>query len=80
MTANDFALDASKSFEENFEAFLAGLESVDKDMAAILHANADTLAKIVREGERDSNARATFNAEIAKALDTLVASPARSDT
>ena len=79
MSTNDFALDASKTFEENFEAFLAGLESVDREMAAILHANADTLAKIVRDGERDLNARATLNAEIAKALDSLVAPPASSD-
>lgn len=78
MSTNDFALDASKTFEENFEAFLAGLGSVDREMAAILHANADTLAKIVRDGERDLNARATFNAEIAKALDSLVAPAASS--
>jgi hypothetical protein len=43
------------------------LDGVDAQMAKILRANAALLAKIVREGERDSNARAAFNAEIAKA-------------
>jgi hypothetical protein len=38
-------------------------------MAASLRANANALAKVVRDGERDSNARAAFNTEIAKALD-----------
>ena len=48
-------------------------------MAAILRANADALAKVVRDGERDANARVAFNNEIAKALDALVASPTTSD-
>ncbi|WP_375762461.1 hypothetical protein ACE10W_37170 [Bradyrhizobium sp. B025] len=78
MTAGGFAFDASKSFDGNFDVFLAELESIDKGLATILRANADLLAEVVHNGERDSNARVTFNAEIAKALDGLVA-PATSD-
>jgi hypothetical protein len=78
MTAKGFALDASKSFDDNFDAFLAELESVDKEMAAILRANSDLLAEVVHNGGRDSNARAAFHTEIAKALDALVA-PATGD-
>ncbi len=55
MTAGAFPFDASKSFDDNFEALLGELEAVDKDMAAILRANAGALAKVVRDGERDSN-------------------------
>lgn len=78
MTASSFAFDATKSFDDNFEALLVELESVDKEMAAILRANAPALAKVVRDGERDSSARAAFNTEVAKALDTLVV-PATGD-
>jgi hypothetical protein len=76
MSTKGFTFDASKSFDDNFEAFLVELESVDKEMAAILRANVRVLAKVVRDGERDSNARAAFNTEVAKALDALVAPPA----
>lgn len=76
MATKDFAFDASKSFDSNFELFLAEIGSVDKELAAILRVNANELAKVVRDGERDSNARAAFNTEIAKALDALVAPPA----
>lgn len=73
MTTASFTFDGSKSFDENFEAFLTELESVDKEMAAIPRSNAAALANVVRDGERDANARAAFNTEIAKALDALVA-------
>lgn len=73
MTTASFAFDGSKSFEENFEALLTELKGVDEEMADILRSNAASLAKVVRDGERDANARAAFNAEIAKALDALVA-------
>ena len=73
MTA-EFRFDATKSFEENFAAFLDVLDNVDEQMAAILRANAPALMAIVRDGERDASARAAFNAAIATALDTL-ASP-----
>lgn len=79
MTAGSFAFDGTKSFHDNFQAFLAELEAIDEEMAAILRANADALAKVVRDGERDSNARTAFNAEIAKALDALVAPAADND-
>jgi hypothetical protein len=79
MASKGFAFDASKSFDSNFESFLTELASVDKEMAAILRANADALAKVVRNGERVANARAAFNTEIATALDALVISPAKSD-
>lgn len=76
MATKDFEFDASKLFDENFEAFLSELETADRELAAILRANASGLAKVVRDGERDSNARTAFNTEIAKALDALVAPPA----
>lgn len=78
MMTKSIVFDASKSFAENFELFLADLEAVDKELAAIARANAGALAKVVQNGERDSNARAAFNTEIAKALDALVAPPANS--
>ncbi len=79
VATNDFAFDALKPFDDNFESFLTELESIDEAMAAVLRANADLLTEVVHNGERDSNARAAFNVEIAKALDALVA-PAVSDT
>lgn len=72
MTAG-FEFDGTKSFDENFDAFLDFLKNVDEDMAGILRANVPTLAMIVRDGERDANARAAFNAAIANALDALAA-------
>ena len=78
MTDRGRAFDALKSFGDNFDAFLAELKSVDREMADILRTNADLLAEVVHNGERDSNARAAFNTEIAKALDAFVA-PATDD-
>lgn len=69
----EFKFDGTKSFDENFAAFLDALDGIDKEMAAILRANAPALAAIVRDGERDASARATFNAAIATALDALAA-------
>ncbi len=66
--------DGSKSFAENFESLLTALDGVDAEMAKILRTNTALLGKIVKEGERDPNARAAFNAEISKALDALVES------
>jgi hypothetical protein len=73
VTTTSFAFAGSKSFDENFEALLTELESVDKEMAAILRSSTAALAKVVRDGERDAIARAAFNTEIATALDALVA-------
>ena len=78
MAAKGFSFDTSKSFGDNFDAFLAELESVDKELVAVLRANADLLAEVVHNGERDPIARAKLNAEIAKALDALVV-PAAGD-
>lgn len=64
--------DETKSFSENCRAFLASLEKVDADMAAILRDNWDALVAVVRDGERDSTARGNFNAAVALALDLLV--------
>lgn len=69
----EFKFDGTKSFDENFAAFLDVLDGVDTEMAAILRANASALAVIVREGERDTSARAAFNTAIATALDALAA-------
>ena len=69
----DFAFDASQSFEQNLERFLAERESADPELAAILRANIDKLRAIVVGGERDTRARATFNAAIEEALESLIA-------
>jgi hypothetical protein len=66
--------DGSKSFAENFELLLAVLDGIDAEMAKILRASTALLAKIVKDGERDPNARAAFNAAIAKALDAVAES------
>jgi hypothetical protein len=68
-----FRFDDSNTFEANWSAFMVELEAVDAGMAAILAANKDKLAAIVRQGERNSQARSTFNAAIVAALDVLVA-------
>jgi hypothetical protein len=69
----EFKFDGTKSFEENFAAFLDALDGIDKEMAAILRANAPALEPVVRNGERDPSARAKFNSAIASALDALAA-------
>jgi hypothetical protein len=71
-----FAFDESKSFSTNFAAFLDHMKSADADMAEILRANAGKLAAIVKNGERNAQARGDFNAIIAAALDKLVEEPA----
>lgn len=68
-----FKFDGTKPLDENFAAFLDFLKNVDEDMTAILRANAPALAAIVRDGERDGDARADFNSAIAAALDVLAA-------
>ena len=64
--------DEAKNFQENCEAFLESAERIDEGMAVILRDNWDMLVAIVREGERDAQARGVFNAKIATALDSLV--------
>lgn len=68
----DFQFDGSKSFDQNFESFLSVLEGIDEEMAKILRADATALAAVVHDGERDSSARAAFNAAVATTLDALV--------
>jgi hypothetical protein len=72
MTA-EFRFDPTKTLDENYGALLDALASDDEEMAAILRANASALARIVRDGERDSSERATFNSDVAAALDALAA-------
>ena len=67
-----FSFDENKPFDANFDAFLNHMKSVDAEMAEILRANATKLAAIVRNGDRNAQARADFNALIATALDRLV--------
>ena len=68
----DFEFDATASLETNLEAFLAEMDTVDAEMAVILRANIDTLADVVRNGERNSRSRADFNTEVMQALDALL--------
>ena len=68
----DFEFDATASLETNLEAFLAEMDTVDAEMAVILRANIDTLADVVRNGERNSSSRADFNTEVMQALDALL--------
>lgn len=71
-----FRFDDSKTFDKNWAAFIIEAQAIDTEMAAILAANKDSLAAIVRQGQSNSTARANFNAEVVKALDALLAKPA----
>ena len=67
-----FFFDDSKSFAENCQTLLEILHAEDPQMTKILRDNWDALVAIVREGDRDQQARREFNAKIASALDALV--------
>jgi len=69
----DFTIDGGKRFPENCAHFLENVRDIDPEMAAILEANWEKLLSVVREGERDTKARTTFNEAIAVALDELLA-------
>lgn len=69
---SDFNFDDSKRFPENCTAFLANVKDIDPEMAAILMTNWDKLLTVVRDGERDTKARTTFNEAIVAALDDLI--------
>ena len=69
---SEFAFDQNKTFEANLQAFLAELDSNDKDMTDILRRNIDKLTDVVRQGNRSGPARADFNAEVVKALEALL--------
>ena len=67
-----FLFDTDKSFEINFEAFLEDMKTVDAEMAAILQSNIGKLAAIVKNGDRNPQARGDFNALIGVALDIFI--------
>ncbi len=67
----DFRFDDNKSFDENCEAFLEVIKADDAEMAAILRNNWNALVSIVRERERDLNARSEFNTNVATVLDAI---------
>lgn len=69
---SDFNFDGSKRFPENCTEFLESVKDIDPEMAEILKANWDKLIAVVREGERDTKARTTFNEAIAASLDDLL--------
>ena len=66
-----FRFSDTATFDTNLESFLTDINSVDPIMADILRANKDKLAAIVRQGDRNAQARADFNAAIVEALDSL---------
>ena len=68
----DFSFDRAKSYEENRTYFLESTKDIDTEMAEMLIAHSDKLISVVREGERDTRARTTFNEAIAEALDSLL--------
>lgn len=68
----DFTLDGSKRFGENCSDFLESVKDIDAEMAEILEANWDQLLYVVRDGDRDSKSRTSFNEAIAVALDKLL--------
>ncbi len=68
-----FRFQEDKSFDTNWSAFMAEMNTLDPQLATILAANKDKLAAIVTQGDRDTRARGDFNSAIATALDALVA-------
>ncbi len=68
----DFSFDRTKSFEENRTDFLESTKDIDAEMAKVLIADSNKLISVVRERERDTKARITFNESIAAALDDLL--------
>jgi hypothetical protein len=68
-----FSFDETKTFSENFEAFLNEVERGDAEMGKILRDNAALLSSIIVEGERDTKKRAAFNASVLRALDSIAA-------
>lgn len=64
--------DDTKSFAENCIAFLTQIQTIDPEMATILHDNWATFLSIVHQGERDPKARVVFNANVSTALDSLI--------
>jgi hypothetical protein len=75
----DFSFDGGVRFPENCSIFLNSVKNIDPEMAEILEANWDKLLAAVREGERDTKARTTFNETIAEALDNLLAQETKAE-
>jgi hypothetical protein len=68
-----FRFEEEKSFDANWSAFMAEMNTLDPQLATILAANKEKLAAIVAQGDRDTRARGDFNTAVAAALDSLVA-------
>lgn len=69
----DFSFDSKKRFEENLTDFLETTKSIDAEMAEVLTDHCNKLMSVVREGERDTKARTSFNEAIVATLDSLLA-------
>lgn len=67
-----FRFDKTKTFKENVDDFLAEIEGEDTEMAAILRTNMDKLEQMVRAGDRNASARASFNASVIDSLEHLL--------
>lgn len=76
---SDFIFDDSKRFSDNCTAFLESIKDIDPEMAAILEANWAKLLAVVRDGERDTKARTTFNEAIADSLDEILTQNAEAE-
>lgn len=76
---SDFIFDDSKRSSDNCTAFLESVTDNDPEMAAILAANWAKLLAVVRDGERDTKARTTFNEAIAAALDEILSQDAEAE-
>ena len=74
-----FQLNESNSFTDNMTAFIAHMQSVDAEMANILQTNVDKLMLLVKDGNRNANARQNFNTAVIQALDLLIAQDLNSE-
>jgi hypothetical protein len=70
--AGPFAFDQNKSAQENIADFLVHADSVDKAFAALLRRNIGRMLPLPEVAKRGT-ARAVFNEEIKKALDSALA-------
>lgn len=69
VAAFEFAAEASR--EENVEAFLSHLDTIDPEMAALLRAHIGKLLPLPDDGARKNRARSSFNSAILAALEVL---------
>jgi hypothetical protein len=68
----DFNFDEKLSTENNIELFHKHLESIDKDMAALLRKNIGKMLPLPDIGTTQrTQVRQSFNKEIAEALDAV---------